>query len=130
MDKAAIFLGPLGGFIFKRSAKAIWKEIPDSIKISVINKILDGAIAGASLSREASKGIPMTGGYISRLMSSVIIGFYRTIRNLPDDKKLWMFHRYLRIILGGDMTFSWNFFKRHCSWLFYGWFGWNHPNGY
>jgi hypothetical protein len=105
--------GLLGIFtpLISNGARYLWMILPMSIKVRIINEALDIAISGARLQQVIGRNISGTGAFMLTLLSSFLIGFYRTIRNLPDPQKVAMFERHMRIIMGGDMTFTLHYVK-------------------
>src|SRR5690606_5348070 len=47
----------------------------------------------------------------AEILSSVLIGFYRGLRRLPNEQKLRIIDRLGLIIVGGDLRFTLNFLK-------------------
>ncbi|MEZ5039263.1 MAG: DUF4157 domain-containing protein [Saprospiraceae bacterium] len=109
-----IGMGLSGGFLgvyaaFGLAGRALWLLLPDSLKVRIINSVLDTAITGAYLQRVIGGYLP--GGFLNEIFGSILIGFYKALRNLPDEQKLSMFHRHMRIVLGGDLTFTIHYLK-------------------
>ena len=104
-------LGGVAGVIGRMAARLVWHMLPDEAKITVINRALDIAIQGSQVQRMIGSLLPGPGGFMQSILSSVMVGFFRSIRNLPDGQKMWMFNRHMRMILGVDSAFTINFLK-------------------
>ena len=93
------------------AARVIWEQLPIETQIGTINKALDLAISGSRFQRMLGAYLPGGSGFMLTVLTSVMVGFFTAIRNLPDRQKLWMFNRHMRIILGADSTFTLHFLK-------------------
>ena len=83
------------------SAYRIWRSLPVSFRIRIINFVLDRAITGAYMGSILGRYSDMGGG----LLSAAMLGFFKRIRIMPDIQKLRMFEKFARLILRGDVRY-------------------------
>lgn len=98
-------ISSVGGTLITRvlgiGAYTMWRRLPISVKVRIINIVLDRAISGAYLGRMLGRY-----GTNSGLLSAAMLGFFKRLRRMPDRQKVALFEKFGRIILRGDLSFT------------------------